>query len=102
MHHGHAGANTYEAFCEWASWRIRPLMQAIASCATQNGLKPERITPINLKVHPPLSEPNGHDGAEGCGFEGKFSVFRAVAVATVHEVSARRTAVVHGSGMRAQ
>ena len=72
--------NTYKPFA--CGIVAHPAIDAAIQLRNENGLKPESIKAINLKVHPLVLNLMGKTEPKA-GLEGKFSVFHAVAVATV-------------------
>ena len=72
--------NTYKPFA--CGIVAHPAIDAAIQLRNENGLKPENIKAINLKVHPLVLNLMGKTEPKA-GLEGKFSVFHAVAVATV-------------------
>jgi 2-methylcitrate dehydratase PrpD len=72
--------NTYKPFA--CGIVAHPSIDAAIQVRNENGLKPEQIKAIDLKVHPLVLNLMGKTEPKA-GLEGKFSVFHAVAVAMV-------------------
>jgi len=72
--------NTYKPFA--CGIVAHPAIDAAIQIRDANGLKPEQIQSVDLKVHPLVLNLMGKTEPR-IGLEGKFSVFHAVAVALV-------------------
>ena len=72
--------NTYKPFA--CGIVAHPAIDAAIQLRNENGLKPDQIKAIDLKVHPLVLNLMGKTEPHA-GLEGKFSVYHAVAVATV-------------------
>ena len=78
--HFELSLNTYKPFA--CGIVAHPAIDAAIQLRDANGLKPEQIQSIDLKVHPLV--PNLMGKTEpSTGLEGKFSIYHAVAVALV-------------------
>jgi len=72
--------NTYKPFA--CGIVLHPALDAAIQLRNANGLKPDQITRIELRVHPLVLELTGKT-TPMTGLEGKFSVYHAVAVAVL-------------------
>ena len=73
--------NTFKPFA--CGIVIHPAIDGCIQLRNEHGLKPDAIQAIELRVHPLVLEPTGKRKPE-TGLDGKFSVYHAVAVATIH------------------
>jgi 2-methylcitrate dehydratase PrpD len=72
--------NTYKPFA--CGIVLHPALDAAIQLRNANGLKPDQISRIELRVHPLVLELTGKT-TPMTGLEGKFSVYHAVAVAVL-------------------
>jgi 2-methylcitrate dehydratase PrpD len=79
--------NTYKPFA--CGIVMHPAIDAALQLRGRNGLTPDQIARIDLKVHPLVLELTGKK-APTAGLEGKFSIYHAVAVALVEGAAGER------------
>ncbi|MGB8843105.1 MAG: MmgE/PrpD family protein, partial [Aliidongia sp.] len=82
-----AALNTYKPFA--CGIVMHPAIDAALRLRAENGLVPDQVSRIDLKVHPLVLELTGKK-APVAGLEGKFSIYHAVAVALVEGAAGER------------